>query len=156
MALAEGNPELARARLEALHTIFGDRLYVELQRHGLPQERAVEPQLLKLAYDLDLPLVATNEPYFATQEDFEAHDALICIAEGSYVAVDDRRRLSPEHYFKTGAQMRALFADLPEALENTVEIARRCAYRPLQRQPILPPFLTGGEASDRSRRDRSG
>ena len=147
VALAEGNPELARARIEALHTIFGDRLYVELQRHGLPQERAVEPQLLKLAYDLDLPLVATNEPYFATQEDFEAHDALICIAEGSYVAVDDRRRLSPEHYFKASAQMRALFADLPEALENTVEIARRCAYRPLQRQPILPPFLTGGEAS---------
>ena len=98
-------------------------------------------------YDLDLPIVATNEPYFATQEDFEAHDALICIAEGSYVAVDERRRLSPEHYFKTSAQMRALFADLPEALENTVEIARRCAYRPLQRQPILPPFLTGGEAS---------
>ena len=147
VALAEGNPELARARIEALQTIFGDRLYVELQRHGLPQERAVEPQLLKLAYDLDLPIVATNEPYFATQEDFEAHDALICIAEGSYVAVDDRRRLSPEHYFKTSAQMRALFADLPEALENTVEIARRCAYRPLQRQPILPPFLTGGEAS---------
>ena len=147
VALAEGNPESGRARLEALRTIFGDRLYVELQRHGLPQERAVEPQLLKLAYDLDLPLVATNEPYFATQEDFEAHDALICIAEGSYVAVDERRRLSPEHYFKTSAQMRALFADLPEALENTVEIARRCAYRPLQRQPILPPFLTGGEAS---------
>jgi DNA polymerase III subunit alpha len=146
-ALAEGNAELAHARLEALHAIFGDRLYVELQRHGLPRERAVEPQLLKLAYDLDLPLVATNEPYFATQEDFEAHDALICIAQGSYVAVDERRRLSPEHYFKTSAQMRALFADLPEALDNTVEIARRCAYRPLQRQPILPPFLTGGEAS---------
>ncbi len=146
-ALAEGNAELARARIEALHAIFGDRLYVELQRHGLPQERAVEPQLLKLAYDLDLPIVATNEPYFATQADFEAHDALICIAEGSYVAVDERRRLSPEHYFKTGQQMRALFADLPEAVDNTIEIARRCAYRPLQRQPILPPFLTGGEAS---------
>ena len=63
-------------------TIFGDRLYVELQRHGLPQERAVEPLLLNLAYDLDLPIVATNEPYFASAEDFEAHDALICIAAG--------------------------------------------------------------------------
>ena len=146
-ALADGNPELARARVEALHAIFDDRLYVELQRHGLPQERAVEPQLLNLAYELDLPIVATNEPYFATAEDFEAHDALICIAQGSYVAVDDRRRLSPEHYFKTAEQMRQLFADLPEALHNTTEIARRCAYRPLQRQPILPPFLTGGEAS---------
>jgi DNA polymerase-3 subunit alpha len=147
LALADGNPELARARLESLHAIFGDRLYVEVQRHGLPQERTVEPHLLNLAYDLALPIVATNEPYFATQDDFEAHDALICIAEGSYVAVDDRRRLSPEHYFKTSGEMRALFADLPEALDNTIEIARRCAYRPLQRQPILPPFLTGGEAS---------
>jgi DNA polymerase-3 subunit alpha len=147
LALAEGNPELARARLDALRGIFGDRLYVEIQRHGLPQERAVEPLLLNLAYDLDLPTVATNEPYFASADDFEAHDALICIAEGSYIAVDDRRRLSPEHYFKTAAQMRALFADLPEALDNTLEIARRCAYRPLQRQPILPPFLTSGKAS---------
>jgi DNA polymerase-3 subunit alpha len=146
-ALADGNPELARARSEGLHAIFGDRLYVEIQRHGLPQERAVEPLLLNLAYDLDLPIVATNEPYFANADDFEAHDALICIAQGSYVAVDERRRLSPEHYFKTGAQMRELFADLPEALDTAIEIARRCAYRPLQRQPILPPFLTGGEAS---------
>ena len=146
-ALADGNAELARARIEALHTIFGDRLYVELQRHGLPQERAVEPLLLNLAYHLDLPIVATNEPYFATVEDFEAHDALICIAQGSYVAVDERRRLSPEHYFKTAQQMRELFADLPEAIDNTVEIARRTAFRPLQRQPILPPYLTGGEAS---------
>jgi DNA polymerase-3 subunit alpha len=147
LALAEGNSELARARLDALRAIFGDRLYVEIQRHGLPQERTVEPLLLNLAYDLDLPIVATNEPYFASADDFEAHDALICIAEGSYVAVDDRRRLSPEHYFKTAAQMRALFADLPEALDNTLEIARRCAYRPLQRPPILPPYLSSGEAS---------
>jgi len=147
LALADGNAELARARIEALKAIFGDRLYVEIQRHGLPQEKAVEPLLLNLAYDLDLPLVATNEPYFATLQDFEAHDALICIAEGSYVAVDDRRRLSPEHYFKTAEQMRELFADLPEALDNTIEIARRTAFRPLQRQPILPPYLTGGEAS---------
>ena len=82
-ALADGNAELARARLDALQTIFGDRLYVELQRHGLPQERAVEPLLLNLAYELDLPIVATNEPYFATAEDFEAQDALICIAKGA-------------------------------------------------------------------------
>jgi DNA polymerase III subunit alpha len=147
LALADGNPELARARIEALRAIFGDRLYVELQRHGLPQERAVEPALLGLAYDLDLPIVATNEPYFASPEDFEAHDALLSIAEGSYVAVDDRRRLSPEHYFKTASQMRALFADLPEALDNTLEIARRGAYRPLEGMPILPPFLTGGVAT---------
>src|SRR5215471_4614819 len=144
LPLAEGNPELARTRLEALKALFGDRLYVELQRHNLPQERAIEPQLIDLAYDFDIPIVAANEPYFATQEDFEAHDALLCIAEGSYVAVDDRRRLSPEHYFKTSAEMRKLFADVPEALDNTIEIARRCAFRPEERTPILPPFLTGG------------
>jgi DNA polymerase-3 subunit alpha len=147
LALSDGNLELARGRLEALQAIFGDRLYVEIQRHGLPQQRTVEPPLLELSYDLDLPIVATNEPYFAGADDFEAHDALICTAEGSYVAVDDRRRLSPEHYFKTSGQMRELFADLPEALDNTLEIARRCAYRPLQRQPILPPFLSTGEAT---------
>ncbi|MET0346911.1 MAG: DNA polymerase III subunit alpha, partial [Methyloceanibacter sp.] len=147
-SLAEGNSELARERAEELKRIFGDRFYIELQRHGLTQQRTVEPLLLALAYDLDIPIVATNEPYFASRDDFEAHDALLCIAEGSYVTVDDRRRLSPEHYFKTGEAMRKLFADLPEALDNTIEIARRCAYRPLQRQPILPPFLTGVEAPE--------
>jgi len=147
LALADGNPELARTRLEALQALFGDRLYVELQRHGLPQERAVEPQLVGLAYDMELPLVATNEPFFATQDDFEAHDALICIAQGSYVAVDERRRLSPDHYFKSAEEMRALFADLPEAIENTVEIAQRCAYRPAKRDPILPSFVVGEASS---------
>ncbi len=147
LALADGNSELARARLEALREIFGDRLYVELQRHGLPQERAAEPHLLDLAYQMGLPIVATNEPYFAAADDFEAHDALICIAQGSYVAVDDRRRLSPEHYFKTAEEMGGLFADLPEALANTIEIARRCAFRPKERAPILPQFLTGDSAS---------
>ncbi len=146
-SLAEGNLELARFQAQELKNIFGDRFYIELQRHGLPQERTVEPLLLKLAYDLDLPIVATNEPYFASAEDFEAHDALLCIAAGSYVAVDDRRRLSPAHYFKTSDEMRALFADLPEALDTTVEIARRCAYRPHKRKPILPPFLNPDAAS---------
>jgi DNA polymerase-3 subunit alpha len=147
LALADNNPELAGARLAQLQTLFGDRLYVELQRHGLPQERMVEPLLLDLAYEHDLPIVATNEPYFASAEDFEAHDALICIAEGSYVAVDDRRRLSPEHYFRTAQEMRSLFADLPEAVDNTIEIARRCAYRAMQGEPILPAFLSGGEVT---------
>jgi DNA polymerase-3 subunit alpha len=147
LALANGNPDLARSRLEALQTLFGDRLYVELQRHGLRHERTVESQLVQFAYDLALPLVATNEPFFATQDDFEAHDALICIAQGSYVAVDERRRLSPEHYFKTAEEMRELFADLPEAIENTVEIAQRSAYRPMQLDPILPAFLSGEKAT---------
>ena len=146
-AFADGNPELACARIEALHAIFKDRFYIELQRHGLKHEKLVEPQLIQIAYDRSIPLVATNEPYFATPEDFEAHDALICIEQGSYVAVDERRRLSPEHYFKTSEEMCALFSDLPEAIENTVEIAKRCAYRPKKHEPILPASLSGEKAT---------
>ena len=141
-ALKSGDCELARSRLEKLASLFGDRIYVELQRHGLDEEKAVEPALLTLAYDMQLPLVATNQAYFAAPDYFEAHDALICIAEGSYIAVDDRRRLSPEHYFKSAKEMSDLFCDLPEALENTTEIARRCAYRPHMRDPILPQWAT--------------
>jgi DNA polymerase-3 subunit alpha len=138
---AAGQGALARARLETLLGFFGDRLYLELQRHKLASEQEVEPQLLDLAYRRGVPLVATNEPYFASRGDFEAHDALLCIAEGTVTSVADRRRLTPEHYFKTRAEMRALFADLPEATANTIEIARRTSFRPLTRKPIMPRFL---------------
>ena len=94
-ALREGQGELARAMMERLKEIAPDHLYVELQRHELEVEKKVEPALVELAYDLDLPLVATNQCFFPAKEDFEAHDALICIAAGSYVVVEDRRRLTP-------------------------------------------------------------
>ena len=129
-ALAGGDAEAAASLLATLKETFADRLYVELQRHGQADERRVAPKLVDLAYDLELPLVATNQAFFASRDDFEAHDALICIAEGSYLAVDDRRQLSPEHYFKSPSEMAETFSDLPEAIENTVEIARRCAFRP--------------------------
>ncbi|MEZ0278583.1 MAG: DNA polymerase III subunit alpha, partial [Methylibium sp.] len=140
-ALSDGQMDLARDRLKRLQRIFGDRLYVELQRHGLRAEQDIEPDLIKLAYDLELPLVAANEVYFATPDDYEAHDALLCIAEGRVVAEDNRRRVTKEHYFKSADEMAAVFADLPEALENTIEIAKRCAYRPLGRKPILPRYV---------------
>ena len=148
-AIRDGQLALASSRLEFLKSLCGDRLYVELQRHGMPMEAAVEPQLISLAYALELPLVATNEAYFATPGDYEAHDALICIAEGSYVSQDNRRRLSPEHYFKSADEMSTLFSDLPEALASTLEIAKRCAFRPRGRKPILPRFVQSvGAASD--------
>ena len=93
-----------------------------------------------LAYQRQLALVATNEPFFPEREDYEAHDALICIAAGAVVSDGNRRRLTEEHYFKSRAEMAALFADLPEAIENTVEIAMRCAWWPQTRKPILPRF----------------
>jgi len=147
--LNAGLASLAESRLERLAKVFGTRLYVEIQRHGLDSERAIEPALIDLADSLGAPLVATNEPYFAQPCDYDAHDALLCIAEGALVSASERRRLSPEHRFKTRAEMTELFADLAEATEASVEIAMRCAYRPLTRRPILPRFsVAGGPAAD--------
>ena len=139
-AILAGGGALARSRLERLAAIFDRRLYVELQRHQLTAEQAVEPELVDLAYRLGLPLVATNEVYFAKRDDYEAHDALLCIADGRTLIEDDRRRLTPEHAFKSRAEMASLFADLPEAVANTMEIARRCAVVATKRKPILPRF----------------
>jgi DNA polymerase-3 subunit alpha len=147
-AIAAGQPQLAAARGEALMRLFGDRLYVELQRHGLAQERAAERALIEFAYARGVPLVATNEPQFATADDYEAHDALICIADGRLISEPERRHLTSEHRFKTRAEMMALFADLPEALASTVEIAERCAFRVPSRKPILPQFTSGAGKID--------
>ena len=146
-AFAGGQDALALSRCEVLQQLFGDRLYLELQRHDTPGERAVEAALVELAYARGIPLVATNEPFFATREDYEAHDALLCIAEGRLVADSERRQLTPEHRFKSRAEMAKLFADLPEALATTVEIAERCAFRPRTLAPILPRF-SGGRRDD--------
>jgi len=148
--LVDGQPDAAKALLERMAAAFPDRLYVELQRHGLPEERAAEDGLIDLAYALQLPLVATNDVHFGKANMYEAHDALLCIADGSFVSQDDRRRLTREHRFKTAKEMEIVFADLPEAIENTVEIARRCAYRPMKRKPILPQFTpeSGATAQD--------
>ncbi|MFE1602621.1 DNA polymerase III subunit alpha [Methylobacterium sp. ID0610] len=146
--LRAARPEHAASRLARLVEAFGeDHLYVEIQRHGLPDERAVEAELIALADRHGLPLVATNEPFFAKPEDYEAHDALLAIAEGRIVSDEKRRRLTPRHAFKTRASMAELFRDLPDALAATVEIAMRCAYRVRTRKPILPSFgLPAGSA----------
>jgi DNA polymerase-3 subunit alpha len=147
-ALLDGRREEAAALLSRLREAFPNRLYVELMRHGLEAEAAIEPELLDLAERHGLPIVATNEVFFATPEMFEAHDALLCIAEGVAVAEVDRRRLTPEHYFKTAGQMRDLFADLPDAVANTVLIARRCAFSLQPVAPMLPAFAGEGSASE--------
>jgi DNA polymerase-3 subunit alpha len=147
-AIVAGQGSLAAARCAALLQLFGDRLYIELQRHGTAAERLAEAALVELAYGQGIPLVASNEPFFATGDDYEAHDALICIAEGRYLAETDRRQLTAEHRFKTRTEMAALFADLPEALASTIEIAQRCAFRPRVQAPILPRFSVGDTAID--------
>ncbi|RKF14194.1 DNA polymerase III subunit alpha [Roseovarius spongiae] len=136
----------AEALMGQLAAAFPSRLYVELQRHpgedGAPEaERETERGHVEMAYAMDLPLVATNDVYFPDAKMYEAHDALLCVAEGSYVDQSaPRRRLTAQHYFKSPAEMATLFSDLPEALENTVEIARRCAFAAYRRDPILPRF----------------
>jgi len=150
--LRQAKRDAAAALLRELALIFPQRLYVELQRHGMTEEAATEEDFIAFAYDQALPLVATNEVYFPYRDMYEAHDALICISAGAYVGQDDRRKLTPEHYMKSPEEMAALFADLPEAIENTIEIARRCAFRPRTRAPILPQFGAPEEEAAELRR----
>ncbi|KAA5607255.1 DNA polymerase III subunit alpha [Roseospira marina] len=136
--LLEDRPEDAAAALARQAAAFDGRCYVEIQRHGMATEDQIESALIDLAYAQNIPLVATNEPFFPGRDMFEAHDVLICMAEKTFVDESDRRRLTPEHYFKTADEMRELFADLPEACDNTLTIARRCAVMAVRRKPILP------------------
>src|SRR5262249_16003443 len=107
--------------------------------------------LVELAYAHALPIVASNEVYFAAPDDYEAHDALLCIAEGSYITEDRRRRLSREHFFKSAEQMAELFADLPQPLPNSLATAQRCACRPTGRRPILPRYVSKENADENER-----
>ncbi len=147
-AIIDRMPHEAERLLDCLLDIFGDCFYIELQRHSMPEELETEKPLVDFAYAKNIPLVAINEPHFANSDEFEAHDALVCIRDGAYVAEENRQRLTPEHYFKSPAEMVTLFADLPEAIENTIEIALRCAYRPHTRAPILPSFLDSDGLSE--------
>ena len=146
--LANGQRDAAEQALNALTTLFPGRLYIELQRHGLDSEARVETALIDLAYAHDLPLVATNEVFFNDADMYEAHDALLCISQSAYVSQSERRRVTPEHRFKSAAEMRALFADLPEAIDNSLVIARRCAFMPTASQPMLPPYATGTDVDE--------
>ena len=140
--IAENRAAEADKLLVQMQGMFEDRLYIELERHGTAEEVAVEDGLLDLAYARNVPIVATNNCYFDDPSMYEAHDALMCIAESAYVQDDNRRKVTPEHYFKSAEQMAELFKDLPEAIENTVHIARRCAFMLKEEKPFLPRFPT--------------
>ena len=136
--LAEGRREAAGRLLAALREAFPDRLAVELMRHRTERQEALEPGLLRLAEEAALPIVATNDVYFAEPKMHEAHDALLCIAEGRLITERERRRVTPHHWFKPAAEMRVLFADLPEACDNTLAIARMCHVMAEVKKPELP------------------
>lgn len=133
---------LAQDMAGRLAALFPSRFYIELQRVNRMDEARIEGALLDLAYDLGLPLVASNDVCFRDRAQHRAHDVLTCIAGGTYLGAEDRERTPEEMYFKSGAEMRALFADLPEALDNTQAIAQRISFRPVSRAPILPRFTS--------------
>ena len=142
-ALINGNFELAGERAKAWEMIFPGAFYLEVQRYGQPQQEAVVQQTADLAGELGLPLVATHPVQFMNRDDFRAHEARVCIAEG-YVLGDTRRPKvhTEEQHFKTQAEMVELFADLPEALENSLAIARRCNIELTLDKNFLPDFPT--------------
>jgi DNA polymerase-3 subunit alpha len=146
--LLDNRMDPARATLRKLKEAYSDRLYVELLRHGQDDENRSETGLVELAYDLDVPLIATNDCYFGPEDMYEAHDALLCIAGSTYVDEDKRRRLTPHHKFRSAEEMVKVFEDLPEAINNTLVAAQRCAFMVEKRKPILPRFPTEAGRSE--------
>lgn len=151
--ILNGHPEFAEEILKKLEVAFPGRTYMEIQRHGTEKENQTEPVFLDLAYKHNIPLVATNEAYFMDPDMYEAHDAMLCIAEKTYVSVDDRRKETPEHYLKTAEQMKELFADLPEAIQNTVQIAKRCFFMAKKKKPAFPNYDCKGKTEDEALQD---
>jgi DNA polymerase-3 subunit alpha len=156
--IAEEQHGEAEDILARLQVLFPGRLYIELCRRGDEREQKAEARLIELAYGNGLPLVATNPACYAEPHFHAAHDAMLCIAQSSQIDRDDRTRSSPEAWMKPAADMRALFRDLPEAIENTSVVARRCAFGAPKRKPILPSIVGDkeGEAEQLRRDARAG
>ena len=150
---AEDQPDRALAYVDRLQTLFPNRLYVELTRRLDEIEGKAEAPLLDLAYDRDLPLVATNPCCFADEAFSEAHDALLCIANSTYITSEDRPRSSPDAWMKPSKDMKLLFADLPEAIANTLVVAQRCAVSAPKRKPILPSLAGDRDAEAQKLRE---
>jgi DNA polymerase III subunit alpha len=129
---------------------FLDRFYLEIQRHGDQNEIAFEKFNLSQSFKLKIPLIATNEVFYLDKSMHEAHDALICIGNKTYINEKNRIRYSDQHYFKSSEEMAKLFSDLPEALENNFNLPFRCNFKPLPSKPVLPNISTdkGGDADE--------
>ena len=138
--LLENRKAEAEEVVVKLREIFADRLYMEISRIGLETEQKTEDDFINFAYKYNIPLVATNEAFFFDADMYEAHDALICIAAGEYVANDDRKKYSPNNRLRSAEEMVELFKDLPEAVQSTVNIAARCNYLSQKVDPLLPIF----------------
>jgi DNA polymerase III subunit alpha len=138
-----------------LKSSFKDRFYLEVQRHGDKNENGFEKFNLTKSLNLEVPLIATNEVFYINKDMHEAHDALICIKDKSYINDRNRIKLTNQHYFKNDSEMSELFADLPEALENNYNFPFRCNFRPMFSKPILPNISSkkGGDANETIKKD---
>ena len=141
-AMQKNASERARQRMASLLKALGDRLYCEIQRQGGAEPYQTE--MAEIAHDLGIACVATSEAWFLEPDYAEAHDALLCIADGMTLNHDTRRHADPAGYLKSPDEMSALFSDMPEALENTIELARRCSFLIKKKDPMLPAFPTQG------------
>ena len=148
----EKNYEAAKERIQWFKDVFGDRYYIELQDHGLIEQKYTNPILVKLAHEMDVPLVCTNDIHYIDKEDWNAQDTLLCIGTGAKKLEENRMKFPcHEFYFKTPEEMTDLFSWCPEAVENTVKLAERCHLEINFPGPILPkcsipaPFRTEDE-----------
>ncbi|MEO5797684.1 MAG: DNA polymerase III subunit alpha, partial [Rhodoferax sp.] len=142
-ALVQGDTARADAMAQQLAALFPQRFYIELQRAGRPDDEAHVVAAVQLAARLQLPVVATHPVQFTEESDYEAHEARVCISDGEILGNQRRvRRFTREQYFKSSAQMLALFADIPSAIANTLEIAKRCNLTLVLGKPQLPDFPT--------------
>ncbi len=151
--LKDGDDRGANEFIDSLYKIFGDRLYIELIRTGYENDKKIEQNLIDIAFKKNIPLIATNDVYFLEKNMHEAHEVLLCIADGKYITQEDRRKSSPENYFKSYHEMAELFSDIPEAIENTVKIAKRCSFMPEENEIIFPDYKVtlGKDQSDELR-----
>ncbi len=156
--LAEGQIPAAEAYCERLQALFPDRLYIEIARHGDPACEAAEEALIDLAYERDWPLVATNPANYSEPHMHKAHDAMLCIAGSTHIEAEDRAHSNAQAFVKSASMMEEVFADLPEAMANSLVIAQRCAYAPPYRDPILPSLAgdLAGEAKMLAEESRKG
>ncbi len=146
--LLEEQDKKAEILAKKLLDIFADDFYIELHRHGENNEDILEEKLIKLALNHNIPLVATNDNFFINQDMHESQDILSCIGTGRYVSEKNRKKINNQHYLKTPKEMSELFCDIPEAIENTIKIAKKCCIMAYERPPTLPKFATLNNLSE--------
>ncbi len=128
--------------INKINSVFKNNVYIEIQRHGEAHEPELEIKLLNISSKYNIPVVATHEVFYISKDMHEAHDAYICVGQKTYVNDIKRLKYSNQHYLKTSEEMLELFKDLPEAIENNIQLIHRCSYRPLPSKPMLPNFNT--------------